>query len=114
MIGKLVSDHTRNEQPETVAELREMIVNAPPSGVAAASRGMAWRPNVKTPAAHHFTADSGFGRAFDAITPPEVMQPIADAIPNATWAEIPLAGHMAPMEQPEAVNQQIQSFLAST
>lgn len=114
MLEKLLSEHTRNEYPATVNELREMIVNAPPSGVAAASHGMAWRPNVTSQLHEIIQPTLVLCGACDAITPPTVMQPIADAIPNATWAEIPLAGHMAPMEQPEAVNQQIQSFLAST
>jgi 3-oxoadipate enol-lactonase len=47
----------------------------------------------------------------DAISPPAEMKAIADAIPNAQFVLIPNAGHMAPMEQPDAVNAAIQRFV---
>ena len=39
--------------------------------------------------------------AEDAISPPNEMQAIAAAIPNAEFVEIPDAGHMTTMENPE-------------
>jgi pimeloyl-ACP methyl ester carboxylesterase len=50
--------------------------------------------------------------AHDAISPPEEMRGIADAIPGASLRIIEGAGHMAPMENPDAVNRAIADFLA--
>lgn len=41
---------------------------------------------------------------FDLWSPPDQHQPIAEAIANATMVIFEGAGHMAPMEAPEAVN----------
>jgi pimeloyl-ACP methyl ester carboxylesterase len=40
------------------------------------------------------------------------MRQIALAMPSATYVEIPAAGHMAPLEQPAAVNAALLHFLA--
>ena len=47
----------------------------------------------------------------DGIAPPSEMRQIATALPNARFVEIAAAGHMAPLEQPEAVNAAIKKFL---
>ncbi|WP_421759844.1 alpha/beta fold hydrolase [Devosia sp.] len=47
----------------------------------------------------------------DAITPPEVAQEMADGIRGAALTTIPNAGHMALVEQPEAVNAALLSWL---
>jgi pimeloyl-ACP methyl ester carboxylesterase len=49
----------------------------------------------------------------DVISPPSGMRAIAESIPNATFAEISAAGHMAPLENPTEVNAAIVSFLAT-
>lgn len=45
---------------------------------------------------------------------PSLMAQIAERIPNATQSTIPAAGHLAPMEQPEAVADAILSFTEHT
>jgi pimeloyl-ACP methyl ester carboxylesterase len=47
----------------------------------------------------------------DALSPPKEMQSIAVAIPNARYVEIPDAGHMTTMENPNAVNAALREFL---
>ena len=42
---------------------------------------------------------------------PSLMAQIAERIPNATPATIPQAGHLAPMERPDAVSQTILAFI---
>ena len=42
------------------------------------------------------------------------MRVIADAMPNATIKIIENAGHMAPLEHPQAVNNLIRQFLKQT
>jgi 3-oxoadipate enol-lactonase len=48
---------------------------------------------------------------YDALTPPEMMQNIADKFPNSEFNIIENAGHLSNLEQPEAVNQIIYNFL---
>ena len=50
----------------------------------------------------------------DLITRPEYNQRVAAAIPGARVAEIPRAGHLAFLEQPEAMNAAISNFLQET
>jgi 3-oxoadipate enol-lactonase len=111
MLPKLLSRTTWESRPELVDSLRQMILRAPPEGVAAAARGMAERPDmtgrlgeIRCPVLVVVGAD-------DAISPPEEMRSLAAAIPGSRVVEIPGAGHMSPMEQPEAVSRAIGEFL---
>jgi pimeloyl-ACP methyl ester carboxylesterase len=47
----------------------------------------------------------------DTITPPAVMNKMAANIEEAKFRIIPGAGHLAPLEQPQAVNIEIRKFL---
>ena len=47
----------------------------------------------------------------DATAPPKGMKRMADAIPNAVYAEIPGAGHLANLEAPDGFNAAIDAFL---
>ena len=47
----------------------------------------------------------------DKLSPPAVMQVMADEIPNANFILVEEAGHMTPIEKPEAVNKAIREFL---
>ncbi len=49
----------------------------------------------------------------DVLTPPELAREMADLIPNARLAIIEDAGHMTPMERPEAVNAHLEAWLAA-
>jgi pimeloyl-ACP methyl ester carboxylesterase len=48
----------------------------------------------------------------DRLTPPDVMKSMSDKIPGAKFLIVENAGHMAPIEQPAAVNKAIKEFLA--
>lgn len=49
--------------------------------------------------------------SFDKLTPPSVMRVMAEKIPNSEFAVIPQAGHMSPIENPNAANELIKGFL---
>lgn len=49
----------------------------------------------------------------DALMPVEGAKAMADQIPGAKFVPIPSAGHMAPIENPEAVNMALRDFLSS-
>ncbi len=48
----------------------------------------------------------------DGNAPPAVMQRMAEKIPAARYVELPGAGHLANMEQPDAFNDALRHFLA--
>jgi pimeloyl-ACP methyl ester carboxylesterase len=48
----------------------------------------------------------------DAITPATEMRAMAEAMPRARFFEIAGAGHMAPLEDPQACNAHLLAFLA--
>lgn len=51
--------------------------------------------------------------AEDRLTPPRYSQELAAIIPGAQYRPVERAGHMAPMEQPEAVNDALRAWLAA-
>ena len=50
--------------------------------------------------------------AEDVVTPPEVARMLAAGIPNATCEEVAGAGHLTPLEAPDALAALIRTFLA--
>lgn len=52
--------------------------------------------------------------AEDAICPPLLHGPLAEALPGAVLTEIPGCGHLATVEAPDAVNARIAALLART
>ncbi|MGD0654724.1 MAG: alpha/beta fold hydrolase [Thermoguttaceae bacterium] len=111
MIPRLFSADTLQNQPHLVENIRQIIISTDPRGIAAAARGMARRadftaelPRIRCPTLL-IVGES------DVITPAADMQEIAKSVPNAEFKIIPQAGHMAPLEQPEAVNAAIAGFL---
>jgi pimeloyl-ACP methyl ester carboxylesterase len=111
MLPKLLSKATMNNDGELVESLRRMILSAEPDGIAAALRGMAARADSR-PLLNQITVPTLLVVGVDdAITPPDQMLAMAEPMPNSQVAEIPNAGHMAPMENPEAVNEALVRFL---
>jgi 3-oxoadipate enol-lactonase len=113
MLSKLFSPKTQQREPALVQEVEHLILDATSQGIASAALGMALRPDrtpmlgsIRVPTLVIVGED-------DAITPPDVAQKLASAIPNATLTIIPEAGHLANMEQPEAVNQAMLSWLSN-
>lgn len=111
MPASLLSEHTIAERPDIVAAVRQMIGEAPPVAVAAALRGMALRPDVTEMLPQIDVPTLVVCGEADSISPVAVMEPLAAAIPNAIFASIPLAGHLAPIENAESVNGTIRRFI---
>lgn len=112
MLGKLTAPQPPHGNPPVLAALRRMILAAPPEGVAAAQRGMAQRPDVGPLLSSIQVPALVIVGACDAISPPEEMRSIAAGIAGARYVAIPGAGHMSPMEAPEAFNRALEQFLA--
>lgn len=111
MASKLMAPQTLAEKPLVMEKYRRMVEKNNPPGVAAVARGMAqrhdFRPNLREIDCPVLvlTGES------DVLSPPEAMRALADALPHGHFVEIPHAGHLAPMENPQAVADAIRHFM---
>ncbi len=113
MMPKLLAKRTFEGRPELVEQVAEIIRRANPEAIAAAQRGMARRPDMQSALASFDWPALVIAGEEDAISPPEVMRAIADSLPQAKYQEVEAAGHMSPMENPDAFNQALIDFVRS-
>jgi len=110
-VPRLLSEYTRRHHPEVEARVRQLIDEATPQGIAAASRGMAQRADSTELLGGITCPTLVIVGEQDALIPPAVTQDYASRIPGAQFAVIPQAGHLSNLEQPEAFLQAIGGFL---
>jgi pimeloyl-ACP methyl ester carboxylesterase len=111
MLPKMFEPETVATNPGAVAYVREVILHSSPKGIAAAQRGLAERIDARPLLATINVPSLVIVGEHDAISPPEEMRTVADAIPGSKLVIVPAAGHMAPLEAPEPVNNAIREFL---
>lgn len=111
MPEKLFAKQTLEQQPGIVEQCKEMMLAADPEGVAAALRGMAERPDMSDLLPTIEVPTLVVVGEEDQITTVAEMREMAEAIPKSEFVEVPQAGHMAPLENPEPVNSAIKAFL---
>ncbi len=107
MFSKVIVD----EQPEMVEQVKKTIAKTNVQGMIAGLRGMAERPDstdvldlIKVPTL--FIVGSK-----DTLSSPADMRQMAETVGGAEFLEIPIVGHVTPMEDPQAVNNAIRHFL---
>jgi pimeloyl-ACP methyl ester carboxylesterase len=113
-IPNLLSNDTRQHHPDVEARVREMINAATPSGIAAASRGMAARIDSSDQLSRIGCPTLVLVGEHDGLTPPTVARDYATGIPGAHFAVIPQAGHLSNLEQPSAFLQVVREFLLTS
>lgn len=103
----------RAADPERTAQLRAMIVATDPAGYIACCQAIKTLDYFKdlNRISNEVLCITG---AEDKGASPEVVQAIADAIPNARFIEIPNAGHLANINNAPAFNAAVASFLNIT
>ncbi len=111
MLPRLLSRATLEAQPESAAQVRAMVSRASPEGIAGALRAMRERTDSGDLLGSISVPVLALGGAEDALTPPAGMRALAAAIPGADFVEIAAAAHLAPLEQPLAVNRAVGEFL---
>lgn len=111
LINRVLAPVTRERRPDVVREVTQMILRQPVPGILGALHALRERPDstpllgeIRVPVLVVAGAD-------DQITPAEGMREMANVIPGAEFVVIPEAGHLAPLEQPVAVNTAISAFL---
>lgn len=111
MVPALLGATTRRDRPQVVEEVRGLIAQAHPEGVARALEAMRARPD-STPALAGIRVPAlVIVGEEDTLTPPAESRVIADGIPGARLVVLPGAGHLANLEAPEGFNQAVRAFL---
>jgi pimeloyl-ACP methyl ester carboxylesterase len=111
LVPKLLARSTRERRPQVVREVTEMILRQPMAGIVGALRALRERPDstplldrIRIPVLVVAGDD-------DQIAPAAAMQEMARVIPGSAFVLVAEAGHMAPLEQPLAVNAALAGFL---
>ncbi len=111
MLPRLMAPETYEEFTERVEALRQVMVSNSPEAIATAQRAMASRVDVSRWLSQIDVPALGICGVDDEISRVDEMEGIVKEMPHARLAVIPAAGHMAPYENPQKVNEAIEVFL---
>jgi pimeloyl-ACP methyl ester carboxylesterase len=113
MLPRLLAPATLDGKMDVAERLRRTMLAGDPSTYAATLRGLAERPDF-TPLLPKIDCPTLLivGQQ-DAISPVAEMTAMAHAIPGSRLVEIEAAGHVTPLEAPEAVTRALGEFLDS-
>lgn len=113
MLPKLLSPVALKTRPELVQQVRATIERTQVSGIAGALMAMAERPDSVPLLPQIACPTLVIAGELDGPTPPEEGRFMAERIPGARLEIIPQAGHLSNLEQPEAFNRAVRTFLFS-
>lgn len=117
MLPNLLGETTRANRPEVVATVRRWIGAQPAPGVAWAQRAMAARPDALADIASFGGPVLVLFAAEDTISPAHDAAAMADAAraggSSTTVVEVPAAGHLSAVENPDAVTDALRGWLAT-
>lgn len=111
MPGKLFGKATFSKNPVVIEETIRVIRETASPTIAHAQHAMAGRPDVTNLLGKIDVPTLLIVGEEDQISPPQEMREMAVMLPDSQLVVIPEAGHMAPLEAPEAVNAAIEAFL---
>jgi pimeloyl-ACP methyl ester carboxylesterase len=110
-LPKLLARRTLAEKPKVVAQVREMILRAPPQGAAAAQRGMAARRDYSDDLARINVPTLVVVGREDTIRPVADAEFIHERIPESHLEIIDDAAHMTNIERSGLFNSLVLSFV---
>ena len=113
MLPRLLAAATLEGRPDVVERLRRMILSGDAANYAATLRGLAERPDFTAMLPMIDCPALFIVGQHDAISPLAEMTAIARSVPQARLVEIEAAGHVTPLESPEAVTRAMAEFLGS-
>lgn len=96
---------------EAEAILRRSIMAQPVTTIQAALSALAARPDMTEAMRQAQLPTLLVVGAEDVITPPSCLEAAEGIIPKAKLLEVPLAGHLVPLEQPDVFNRAVLEFL---
>jgi pimeloyl-ACP methyl ester carboxylesterase len=113
VLPSLVGETTREEHPETLAWLREIVEATDPRAAAWAQRAMASRPDSFDTLRQVRVPTLVLVGEEDGLTPPADAEAMADAVPGARLAVLEGVGHLSAAEAPDAFNDAVGAFVRS-
>ena len=111
MLPNLISDWTKENNPDLVAKLKAMFAETNPQAAIAALRGMAERQDHSNILKDINVPTLLIFGEHDKITNLEIGEKMHAKIPDAALTKIKNAGHYSNLEQPEAFNDALVSFV---
>jgi 3-oxoadipate enol-lactonase len=112
LIGRWFTPSFLASQPDRVARIRAILVSTPREGYAGACEAIA-QMDLREDLLRIKAPTLVIGAQQDQSTPPEKSREIAEGISGAALVVIPDAAHIANVEQPEAVSNQILDHLTT-
>lgn len=112
MLGKLVGETTKSKQPETVKQLREQMMKTPAQTIIDALIALRDRPDARPALASIAVPTLVIVGVEDVVTPLTSAEALTKAIPRASLAQLPGAGHLSNVETPSGFREAVERFLA--
>jgi YbgC/YbaW family acyl-CoA thioester hydrolase len=114
MLPRMLAPATLNRRPDVAERVRALMARTPVAGIVGALAAIRDREESESllPTLSGVPTLVVVGEA-DILTPPDQARAMADAIPGSRLAVIPAAGHLPPVEQPEATTASLREFLRS-
>lgn len=112
MLPKMLTERTRNEQPELARFVREMMIATPVDGMVGALTALANRPDSTPTLAQINVPTLILVGSDDPITPPAAAETMQRGIANTQLVVVEGAAHAANLERPDIVNQAILDWAA--
>jgi 3-oxoadipate enol-lactonase len=113
MAQNLLGETTKAQNPGLVKRVESMIASIPTPTIQATQHLLANRPDsTSTLRTIRVPTLIAVGEE-DRISPPEVSEAMARQIPGARLFNVQGAGHLLPLEKPDAVNKLLHRFLDS-
>jgi 3-oxoadipate enol-lactonase len=110
-VPKLLGETSHRERPQLVERVRRGILANPPRGIADALAGLAARADSGPTQREIRVPTLVVCGAEDVLTPPADSEAIHKAVAASRLEILPKAGHLSNLENPEAYNAVLASFL---
>lgn len=111
MLPKMFSPQTYNTRAALVAEGKAIMESATVPGIVAALEAMRERPDATGTLLESATPTLVIAGADDQLMTAADANTMKQSARDSTLVTIPAAGHLSPMEQPEAFNAAVRDFL---
>jgi pimeloyl-ACP methyl ester carboxylesterase len=106
----MLSQATRQDKPDVVAAVRAMAADAAAPALITAYRAIGARFDMTAALAASEVPLALIAGIDDPLIPLDDARALAAAIPRAAFVPVPNAGHISPMENPEAVTAALLEF----
>jgi pimeloyl-ACP methyl ester carboxylesterase len=107
----MIAPYNVSALPAVAAHVRGMMLGAPPEGAAAALRGRAERPDYRSLLTTVTVPSLVVVGADDEFTPVSDAEEMHALLPDSTLTVIDRAAHLPNLEQPDAFNTALHTFL---